>query len=338
MNIVMDKLLEYCGQWKQSSKGWISFNGKCCIHNGDSRNDTKGRTGMHISDDGFVYHCFNCGFKTGWKQGANIGTKITNLLEWYSVPDDEIKQIKFKAYQYKLQKQNSINDIVPDDETKNKNVFLNFDEIKFPDNFYNLDYCMNKFYNNKDFIKVADYILSRGDYIAENSDFYWSPSKKNSLIIPCKWNNKKVGWIERSILKNSKIRYINKFPTDYLFNYDQGSKGDVLFVCEGPFDALSVNGIATIGDKLSDKQIQWLNQLKKEIVIIPDRENNGGKLVDIAISNKWSAAVPDWDDDIKDCNDALKKYGVLFTTYSLMDSICDYSKLRTKRFKLKRRI
>lgn len=334
----MEKIMEYCGAGSMSTKGWFAFNGKCCVHNGDMRNDTKKRAGMHQADaDGFIYHCFNCGYKTGWKSGDNLGHKTLNLLNWFGVPDDEIQKIKFKAYQLRLQKQND--SIVSTDKIKNENkekyVFLTFPEKDIPKDYHDIDYCLENFYNNKDFINAAEYLVSRGEYISEYCDFLWSPSQKDKIIIPCKWNNKNVGFIYRSIY-NSRYRYINDFPSDYLFNTDEGLKGDTIFLCEGPFDAYAISGIATLGDKLSDKQETWLKQQNKRIIVVPDMVKKGGSLVDIAIKNKWETAVPDWDEEIKDCADAAKKYGPLFTVYSLINSTYTYEQIRTKRYKIGR--
>jgi hypothetical protein len=44
----------------------------------------------------------------------------------------------------------------------------------------------------------------------------------------------------------------------------------------------------------------------------------GKKLVDQALELGWSVSFPDWDPGIKDANDALCKYGRLYTLYSII--------------------
>jgi hypothetical protein len=47
---------------KQNPSGWISFNAPCCVHNNENA-DRRSRGGIKITDQGWSYHCFNCGFK-----------------------------------------------------------------------------------------------------------------------------------------------------------------------------------------------------------------------------------------------------------------------------------
>jgi DNA primase len=91
-------------------------------------------------------------------------------------------------------------------------------------------------------------------------------------------------------------------------------------VCEGPFDAISIDGVAILGSEISDQQKTLINQLKREVIILPDRDSAGKKLVDQAIENNWSVSFPNWDPDIKDANEALLKYGRLATLYSIIRS------------------
>lgn len=338
-NIVLDKLLLNVGPTKHTNIGWTSFNGKCCIHNGDTRNDTRKRAGVHpTEDDGFIYHCFNCGFKAGWKPGIKLSYKIKNLLSWYNVSEDDIKKINFKVYQLKLQVDNNVKEVKEEHE---EYTFLNFKEISLPEKSKPLMKCFDEDFNDKNFINVVEYLLSRGEYLAEFGEFYWANTNLHNLthrlLIPCKWNNKIVGWTARSV-NNHKYKYMSEIPSDYLFNTESiKEENEFIFVCEGPFDALAINGIATLGDKMSYKQINWLNQQNKKIVIVPDRENQGGKLVDIAIHNKWYVSFPEWDDDVKDSADATKKYGVLYTVWSLLNNIVkDTNSIKTKRTKLRR--
>ena len=73
---------------KQSSSGWIAFNALCCTHNGNTQ-DRRGRGGIKISDQGWSYHCFNCGYTTSFILGRNISFKARRLLEWLGVPEND---------------------------------------------------------------------------------------------------------------------------------------------------------------------------------------------------------------------------------------------------------
>lgn len=339
-NIVLQKLLENVGPTKHTQQGWTSFDGKCCIHNGDRRNDTRKRAGVRMTEgDGFVYHCFNCHFTTGWVPGSRLGNKVKKLLSWFSVPDDDIKKIKFKAYQMKAAMESNmpLQELKKDEES---HVFLSFKEINLPAKSKSLDECFETETNNKNFLNVIEYLLTRGDYLSECGDYYWADSNEHSLkhrlIIPFKWNGRIVGWTAR-YAGDHKFKYMSELPPDYLFNTESiKPDNEAILVCEGPFDALAINGVATLGDKMSSKQIQWLKQQNKKIIIVPDREKQGGKLVDIAIANNWSVSFPEWDSNIKDCAQASKEYGVLYTVWSLLNSVVDsVTSIRTKRTKLR---
>jgi hypothetical protein len=75
-----------------------------------------------------------------------------------------------------------------------------------------------------------------------------------------------------------------------------------------------------LGDHLSLDQCQWLNNTGKKIIVLPDREKEGGALVDIALRENWFVSFPPWDTDVKDAADASKKYGKLYTLWSVLDS------------------
>ncbi len=48
------------------------------------------------------------------------------------------------------------------------------------------------------------------------------------------------------------------------------------------------------------------------MIVIPDQDKAGTMLIDQAKKLGWSIAFPTWDDTVKDCADAVLKYGKLF--------------------------
>ena len=86
---------------KTTPSGWTSFNAPCCIHNGDSA-DKRQRGGLITNPDGGVsYHCFNCGFKTSWRNGRNLSFKMKKFMRWLNVPDDTITKLALQVLQTK---------------------------------------------------------------------------------------------------------------------------------------------------------------------------------------------------------------------------------------------
>ena len=49
-----------------------------------------------------------------------------------------------------------------------------------------------------------------------------------------------------------------------------------------------------------------------EVIVIPDQDSAGLTLFDRAAELGWSVAMPNWDSDVKDVEDAVNKYGRLF--------------------------
>jgi DNA primase len=66
-----------------------------------------------------------------------------------------------------------------------------------------------------------------------------------------------------------------------------------------------------------------LNRLQKQIIVCPDRDIAGKKLVEQAIDLGWSVALPDWSSEITDISEAVSKYGRLYTLYSIANTAED---------------
>ena len=66
-----------------------------------------------------------------------------------------------------------------------------------------------------------------------------------------------------------------------------------------------------------------LNRLQKQIIVVPDRDKAGSKLVEESIEQGWSVSMPDWNQDITDVGDAVSKYGRLYTLYSIVNAALD---------------
>jgi hypothetical protein len=58
--------------------------------------------------------------------------------------------------------------------------------------------------------------------------------------------------------------------------------------------------------------------LAKEVIVVPDRDRPGSKLLKFAIDNGWGASLPPWGDDVKDVADAVKKYGRIYTLFTIL--------------------
>ena len=73
--------------------------------------------------------------------------------------------------------------------------------------------------------------------------------------------------------------------------------------------------------KIFPNQYEIIEELDKQIVLLPDFDAAGIDTVNIAVKRGWSVAFPEWDDGIKDANDAAQYYGRLFTVRSVLESV-----------------
>jgi hypothetical protein len=162
---------------------------------------------------------------------------------------------------------------------------------------------------------LVQYVIKRG-FDPLSKTFYWSPTAGflDRVIIPFTFKGEIVGWTARKI-KEGKPKYLSDQNPNYVFNLDAVThEQNYVFVCEGPFDALAVNGVALLHNDISEQQAQLINKLGKTVIVIPDRDAAGMAVINRAIELDWAVAFPTWDDDVKDAAAAVEKYGSLFVS------------------------
>lgn len=292
---------------KNTSGGWISFNAPCCIHRGESR-DTKNRGGVNFSKDGFVYHCFNCGFKTGWIPGKNLSKNAKDLLRWLNLPDLEINKLILEALKEK--------DSIPQVE---KNLIFDLHEESLPDNCKSIVDWANYGCEEEDFFRCIEYIIDRG-LTLDDYHWHWSSASgyRDRVIIPFYHQGKIVGWTGRKI-NEGKPKYLTKTQPGYVFNLDsQTYDRKFVIVVEGQFDAIAIDGVAVMHNEPNEVQCSRINALSKEVIVVPDRDKAGSRILKASIEHGWSVSLPPWGDDIKDVSDAVKKYGKIYTLSAIL--------------------
>ena len=299
---------------KTTPSGWISFNAVCCHHNGDSP-DTRKRGGVLFNEDGFQYHCFNCGFKAGWTPGRLLSKNTKNLFQWMGMPTDEINKLNLEALRNK------------EDIPKAVKTF-NFDlqEKELPEDSESITSWardlsrLNSELRDK-FYSIVEYVDNRG-FDPYDERFYWSPAPgyADRVLIAFRQDGKIVGYTGRKVTEG-KPKYLTDAQPGYVFNIDrQIEDREYLIVVEGQFDAMAVDGVAIMSNDPNPTQIARINQLGKKVIVVPDRDKPGAKMIDTALANNWSVSIPDWEDDVKDCADAMKRYGRLYTLFTILES------------------
>ena len=325
MSVVNDIVLTYLpSKRKMTPSGWLSFNAPCCHHNGTGA-DTRGRGGLISNSDGGVsYHCFNCGFKASWQPGRNFSHKLRKLLQWMGTPDDVINKVALEVMR------------------ENEGVVAQtqivqlptFNTVPLPDDAIKITDITDF---NKYSMAVLEYMASRNLNL-DDTDYYWSPSLgyRDRLIIPFYYEKRIVGWTARTVTADKKPKYLTEVQPGFVYGLDEQSYNKVFcIVCEGQLDAIHIDGTALGGSEISEQQTMLLNKLQKQIIVCPDRDKAGQKLVGQALDNGWSVSMPDWSDDINDISEAVSKYGRLYTLYSIVNAAEDSSiknKLKEKKW------
>jgi hypothetical protein len=232
---------------------------------------------------------------------------MNKLMRLLNMGDDTISQLRLEALRLNDNSNTVIHSVVPKFETKALPVDSEL--------ISSLDHIPDKL------IPVLEYLSSRSLYL-EDYPFYWTPKIgfSNRLIIPFLKDNVIVGYTARAI-GDAKPKYISEQQPGYVFNLDrQQNNRKFVIVCEGPFDAISIDACALLGAEIKDSQNWLLKQLGKEIVLVPDRDHEGPKTVEQALEFGWSVSMPNWPDGVKDVNDAVVKLGRLATLWLITNA------------------
>jgi hypothetical protein len=308
MNLIIDTVQEYLPpKRKATPSGWTSFNAVCC-HNNGNRADTRQRGGIMITDETVSYHCFNCGFKASWQPGRPLSAKFKKLLQWLNVSDDIITKCTFESLRLK-------NEIAPE---HNLELTPKFFDKALPLGAKSIKEWIND--PPDELAPVLEYLLNR-NYNVDDYDWYWTDEQgfNDRLIVPFYYQNRLVGYTARLCRDRKTAKYISEQQPGYVFNLDhQTYDRKFVIVCEGPLDAICVDGVAVMSNEIGPVQRNLISKLQREVIVVPDRDEAGSKMIEQATEWGWTVSFPDWPLDIKDINDAVKQYGKIYTLWSIL--------------------
>ena len=287
---------------KQTSSGWISFNAPCCIHRGDTQ-DKRQRGGIKPGTDGsWSYHCFNCGYTASFVLGRNLTYKARQLLKWLNVPIEEIERINLESLKHK-----SIEGLLGErQEIVNRLQNIEFEDKDLPAETQEL----NEF--------AREYLQKR--CVPLDYPFLYKTMPRRGIVIPFTHNNQVVGHTTR-FMDDRTPKYIQDIQPGYVFGTDlQKNNWQSVIVVEGVFDALSINGLAVLHAEINDAQVRLIRSLGRDVIVVPDQDEAGMKLVDRAVELGWAVSIPEWPDGVKDVNDAVVRLGRLGALLTIMQA------------------
>lgn len=302
---------------KQTPSGWIKFNAVCCHHNGTTA-DTRQRGGMIQNGEGVSYHCFNCGYKTSWQPGRHLTRKMRQLLQWLGAPDDVINKLSLEAL--KLESDTKALEAVSLPKFEERSLPEDAKSLEEWSTWIELQGWEN---TDQDLINAFCYLRNIRSIDPYSYPFYWTKKLgfKNRIIVPFYKDGIIVGYTARAV-NDAKPKYISDQTPGYVFNLDRQTQDrEFVIVCEGPFDALSIDGVAILGAEIMDKQALLINRLGRKVIVVPDRDSDGKRTVEQAINNGYSVSMPNWPDGVKDINDAVNKLGRIQTLYKIVSEV-----------------
>jgi hypothetical protein len=312
LNIISDFIKSILPVKKKTTpSGWTSFNAPCCPHNGESA-DTRGRGGLTANPDGSVsFHCFNCNFKASYQPGRHLTFKFRKLLKWLGADDTDIKRLVIEAIR--------VRELVAPEEVKAEaeEEKIDFKARDLPDDAENLVAL--------DYVHPAlEYCVARKIDIAKYQFYATRQAQYNlhkRIIIPFIWQGRTIGYTARAIEENVKPKYHSNYEPNFVFNINnQQADSKFVIVCEGPFDAMSIDGVAVLNNECNETQADIIESLGKEVIVVADRDRAGAKMINNAIEYGWSVSYPVWLETCKDINEAVVKYGKLFVLKTILDA------------------
>jgi hypothetical protein len=320
---------------RKKASDWISFNAVCCTHRGETA-DTRNRGGVRPNSDGSVsYHCFNCGFKTGFYPGRPLSFRFRRLLSWLGADENTVQRLSMEAMR--------LRELVPVAEhtAHEPEVEISFKPRPLPDPALSFEEWKSWMMLQEEDAPVPQQLIDAVEYVAGRGidpleySFYVTDDTAYNLhrrvIIPFYWKHKLIGYTARGLDDSIKPKFHSSYEPNYVFNIDrQLPTAKFAVVVEGPFDAMAVNGVAVLSNEISETQADIIDSLGREIIVVPDfdhKPNKQGKMIwagqalmERAIEYGWSVSFPVWREQYKDVSEAVQHLGRLFVLKSILEA------------------
>jgi len=302
-----------------------------CAVCGDGSKTKGPRGGWKFEGENCMYNCFNCGISGAFTPENDIfmSNDMKTIFESFGISKKEYGKVLFRL------RYNNDNNIEQKPKNKNETIESHLgDGIKFPDYLVELEQAKNtnigkkaiRFLAEEKCINYKDYPFFITYGKTKSNDQQEKINAKimvNRLIIPIYYKNKLLLLQGRALDKTKTKKYINiGNVSSTLYGLDRLQENHkYIFVTEGFFDAYHLNGIACIVNKLTTQKIKALNLLEKEKIIVPDRGENINTMLSKGLECGWGFSAPKELKNCKDVTESIKKYGKLYTLYTIMESV-----------------
>lgn len=314
MSLTLEQIIHAHIHTRRDKRGWCSVACKHC--NDHTRKGLRG--GFNFDTPNITtYNCWNCHYAAIHDEAQDfMYPKMRRLLNDFGITDkiiDEYLATKFfdqdRPRSSNSTSQRPTNDVIIPDTPK----------VYFPKDSYTLASADPHDYWTQ--VALA-YLESR---VLRPTDYNWyltkDPIYRNRLIIPFYRSGELIYWQARAFDDDVQPKYLNaEIPRDsVIFGWDDLTAYNTnrLFVTEGIFDAISINGICLLGSTMGTK-VEILKKYNKDYVFVIDYDRNGRSLGEIALKNNWKITHLDSDCDT---NKSIQKYGKIWTAQELVNNI-----------------
>lgn len=287
----------------RTPSGWTTFDCPMCT-------DTRKRGGVIESGAKISYHCFNCGYTTGWAMAPHLGKRFKDLVERLGATRTDIHQAQVNL----LKHSEELDQADPESAVYSSSKFQ---QVELPENAVSIDEL-------PDDHELKQYSRERGILGQYPLLHFNSVANKKRVVVPFTYNGEVIGWSGRHIAPPDKDtpKYLLNTQPGYVFNVDRFANNDreLVIVTEGLFDAILVDGVSVLGNSVTPEQAHLIEKLGKRVILCPDRDTAGKKLIEQAMALDWEVSFPNWAPGIKDAADAVQRYGRLATVASIISS------------------
>lgn len=289
---------------KTTAKGWNHVKCKCC-------NDYQPRGAFLFESDKVVYNCFNCGVTgTQYEDARKLNDKFKRIMDEFGFDIDHM-ELQLARNFFSPEKGRA----APNGEIQKVKPIK---EVELPAKSYIPE-------DGDPWGEVASAYLESRCIDPKELKWYLSedPLYRDRIIIPFYKNGRLIYWQARSMDDENKKRYLNctEEKDKIIYNVDaiHDNSPSALFVTEGIFDAIPLNGCSTIGSKIPVQKMEILNQGRRKKVFVIDKDLNGVSFAETALRNEYPITFISG--DIGDVNKAIQRHGKLWTVTNLMSNV-----------------
>lgn len=290
---------------KISSTGF--FNLRCPVCNDHSE-----RGGFKFDGDTTGYSCWNCSSKFKYEEGSGkLSKNAKDILEAFGISREDLRELTSSIFLNQNKEESEIN-------LKGMTaVKLHTPEVAFPDRTRPLLSDGHEAFQEP----ILEYLIGRSiDPLQHQLYFSLDPKLLRRVIIPFWRDGKLIYWQARTIDEGVKPRFLNCVVAKdaVLYGYDKLHTYEAapLFVTEGVFNALLVDGISIMGAALNAAKLEVLKRTKRRLIFVRDRDSQGDALSQQVLENGWEITTVD--QRVNDINASVTRFGLPFTAYSLI--------------------